>query len=253
MMRHEEFAACLFQDACPSGLHTWNGSDPAQRFAVYRNNVAASLIEALADTFPVTQALVGDAFFRAMARVFVRAQPPQSPLLVFYGERFPDFIQGFQPASSLPYLADLARLEMAYVKAYHAADAAPLALTELAQLLGDESCLARVSFTLHPSVQLVRSRYAVVSLWAAHQDDATSTSARLKTIDSQNAEAALLMRQGLDVAVIPIEQGAAEFIDNLHNHHRFAAAANTATPFNLGDALELLLRCAAITHFTLQE
>jgi hypothetical protein len=251
MMRHDEFAACLLQQTCPQGLHTWNGSDPVQRFAVYRNNVAVSLIEALADTFPVTLALVGDAFFRAMARVFVRAQPPQSPLLVFYGERFPDFTEGFQPASSLPYLADLARLEMAYVKAYHAADAAPLALTELAQLLGDESSLARVSFTLHPSVQVVRSRYAVVSLWAAHQDEATSS--RLKAIDTQSAEAALLMRQGLDVAVIPIEQGAAEFIDNLHNHHRFTAAANTATPFNLGDALELLLHSAAITHFTLQE
>lgn len=251
MMRQDEFAACLLQEACPPGLHTWNDSDPAQRFAVYRNNVAVSLIDALADTFPVTQALVGDEFFRAMARVFVRAKPPHSPLLVFYGERFSDFIQGFQPASSLPYLADLARLEMAFVKAYHAADAAPLALTELAQLLGDESALTRVSFTLHPSVQLVRSRYAVVSLWAAHQDDATAT--RLQAIDSQSAEAALLMRQGLNVAVIPIEQGAAEFIDNLHNHHPFAAVANTVTPFNLGDALELLLRCGAITHFTLQE
>jgi hypothetical protein len=24
---------------CPSGLKTWNGSDPSTRFAVYRNNV----------------------------------------------------------------------------------------------------------------------------------------------------------------------------------------------------------------------
>lgn len=251
MMSHAEFAACLLQQACPSGLRTWNGSDPAQRFAVYRNNVAVSLIDALADTFPVTQALVGDEFFRAMAGIFVRAQPPQSPLLVFYGDGFPDFIQDFQPACSLPYLADLARLEMHYVKAYHAADAAPLALSELAGLLGDESALARVSFTLHPSLQLVRSRYAVVSLWAAHQEQATST--RLKAIDTQSAEAAMLIRQGLDVAVISIEQGAAEFIDNLHHQQSFAAAANTATAFDLGEALALLLRCAAITQFTFQE
>lgn len=251
MTSHDEFAACLLQQTCPQGLHTWNGSDPAQRFAVYRNNVTISLIDALADTFPVTLAMVGDEFFRAMARLFVHAEPPRSALLVFYGERFPDFIQGFAPAAELPYLADLARLEIHYVKAYHAADAAPLALPELAGLLGDESALARVRFTLHPSLHLIRSRYAVVSLWAAHQGaDPTS---RLGVIDTHHGEAAIVMRQGLAVAVIPIEQGAAEFIDNLHNHYSFAAAANTATAFNLGDALELLLRCTAISHFTLQE
>ena len=37
---------------CPSGLCTWNGSDPARRFAVYRNNVVVSLIDALADIVP---------------------------------------------------------------------------------------------------------------------------------------------------------------------------------------------------------
>ncbi|MEO8121927.1 MAG: DNA-binding domain-containing protein, partial [Rhodoferax sp.] len=55
---------------CPSGLKTWNGSDPGTRFAVYRNNVMVSLIDALADTYPVVQELVGEEFFRAMARVF---------------------------------------------------------------------------------------------------------------------------------------------------------------------------------------
>ncbi|HSO45483.1 MAG TPA: DNA-binding domain-containing protein, partial [Rhodoferax sp.] len=38
---------------CPGGLTTCNGSDPATRFAVYRNNVTVSLIDALADTYPV--------------------------------------------------------------------------------------------------------------------------------------------------------------------------------------------------------
>lgn len=251
MTTQDEFAACLLQQACPQGLRTWNGSDPAQRYAVYRNNVRLSLSEALADTFPVTQAMVGEEFFRAMAHSFVCAEPPKSPLLVLYGEHFPDFIQGFAPAAGLPYLADLARLEMRYVKAYHAADAAPLALSELASLLGDESALPGVHFTLHPSLQLIRSRYAVVSLWAAHQDAAPA--GRLGSIDVESGEAAILIRQGLDVEVIPIEQGAAEFIDNLHNHYGFAAAAQTATAFDLGAALELLLRCTAITRVTLQE
>lgn len=79
-------AALLDPDApCPVGLTAWNGSDPARRFAVYRNNVVVSLIDALAATFPVTLELVGEEFFRAMAGVFVRAVPPTSALLAEYG------------------------------------------------------------------------------------------------------------------------------------------------------------------------
>lgn len=57
---------------CPSDLKAWNQSDPTQRFAVYRNNVIVSLCDALASTFPVVQALVGEDFFHTMARDFVR-------------------------------------------------------------------------------------------------------------------------------------------------------------------------------------
>ena len=253
MTPHEQFAHCLLQEAfaCPPGLRSWNGSDPAQRFAVYRNNVTVSLTDALADTYPVTQALVGEEFFRAMARLFVRAAPPRSPVLALYGHGFADFIEGFAPAASLPYLADLARLEMLYVQAYHAADATPVPLAELAGLLGDENALAGVRFTLHPALQLLRSNYAVVSLWAAHQEQAAVDS--LSAVEPNRGEAALLMRQGLAVEITLIEAGAAEFIDNLRSNATFAAAADTATSFDLGAALALLLRCGAITHFTTQE
>ena len=67
---------------CPPGLTTWNSSDPATRFAVYRNNVVCSLVDGLAAAFPVVQALVGEDFFRAMAAVFVRRAPPRSPVLL---------------------------------------------------------------------------------------------------------------------------------------------------------------------------
>ena len=68
-----DWAAALLdpERPAPPGLRAWNGSDPARRFAVHRNNVVASLVSALADGFPVVQALVGEEFFRAMAAVFV--------------------------------------------------------------------------------------------------------------------------------------------------------------------------------------
>src|SRR6266545_6393061 len=83
------------------------------RFAVYRNNVLAGLTSALAARFPVVQRLVGNEFFRDMARVYVTVEPPRSPLLMHYGETFAAFIDGFEPAAPIPYLGDIARLEMA--------------------------------------------------------------------------------------------------------------------------------------------
>lgn len=53
MSHQQAIAAALLDPAhpCPPGLTAWNGSDPAHRFAVYRNNVIVSLVDALADTF----------------------------------------------------------------------------------------------------------------------------------------------------------------------------------------------------------
>jgi len=253
MSIHAAFAAALInpQAECPSGLASWNGSDPAQRFAVYRNNVLASLIGALVDTYPVCQAMVGEAFFRAMAAQYVHTEPPASPVLVNYGETFADFVASFAPASGLPYLADLVRLEWCYVQAFHAADATALPLTELACLLGDESRLARVSFSLHPSLQILRSPFAVVSLWAAHQT--AEPAAVLQSIHPLQPESAVLLRQDLAVQVIRVEEGAAQFIENLALGASFAAAVRSTTSFNLAVALEVLLRAAAITDFRVQE
>ncbi|MEO7464620.1 MAG: DNA-binding domain-containing protein [Nitrosospira sp.] len=188
----------------PSGIVTWNGSDPHKRFAVYRNNVIVSLVDALAGTFAVTQALVGDIFFRAMAREFVRAFLPHSPVLAFYGRNFPAFIAGFPAAATLPYLPDVARLEMAYVEAFHAADATPVAPKALQRVLNDPESLPQLRLALHPSLATICSSFAIVSLWAAHQGLADIT-----TINPAMPENAWVLRAGLAVQVYACRQATA--------------------------------------------
>ena len=91
----------------------------------------SALIGAIEARYPVTRRLVGDEFFRAMARAYVAEEKPRSPVLIHYGADFPDFVARFEPAREIAYLADVARLENAWVEAYHAAEAAPLALAAL--------------------------------------------------------------------------------------------------------------------------
>lgn len=147
----------------PPGVTAPAPEEAARRFAVYRNNVVHGLTQALVRRFPVVERLVGPAFFAAMARVFVAAHPPRTPVLLRYGDAFPGFLAGFPPVAHLPYLADVARLELARGAAYHAADAAPLDPEAL------RTAGPRTRLRLHPSLRLLRSDWPVVAIWAANQ------------------------------------------------------------------------------------
>lgn len=242
------FAEALLdpEQACPPGLITWNASDPARRFAVYRNNVIVSLVDALADTFAVTQDLVGEAFFRAMARVFAYANPPTSRLLVFYGETFPDFIERFPPAASLPYLADVARLEFLRLRAYHAADVAPVRREDIVAVLADQEKLPDLGLALHPSLAVLDSAAAVVALWAAHQGIGD-----LATLVPDVPETALIVRGGLDVEVMSIPRASGVFIAAVKRGatlgDAMAAAQSVDPDFDATLPLALLIQKSAIT------
>ena len=153
-----EFAAALLDPAAPvpDGI-VGPGRRPApRRFAVYRNNVTSALANAVAGSFPAVRRIVGEDFFRAMARDYVRAEPPTSPVLHDYGTTFPDFIARFAPAAPLPYLPDVARIERRWFEAYHAEEADPLPPAALSGL--GEAELPGLTFTMHPSLRLVGSR-----------------------------------------------------------------------------------------------
>jgi hypothetical protein len=247
-------AALLAPDAvCPPGLTTWNGSDPEKRFAVYRNNVVVGLVDALADSFPVTQELVGVEFFRAMAREFVRRAPPRSPVLALYGAGYAEFIEAFPSAAGLPYLADVARLELLRVQAWHAADADAVTPQRVAAVMADMDGLPEARLTLHPALFLLASAHAVVSLWAAHQ--AESPALALAAVDPAQAETALVCRNGLDVEIRRIDPGEAAFIGGLQQGRSFAAAAAQAMAidgsFDPVPTLALLMRAGAITGITI--
>ena len=233
----------------PSGLITCNGSDPTLRFAVYRNNVMVSLIDALADTYPVVQRLVGEDFFRAMARVFAQANPPRSAVMASYGQDFADFVEAFPPAASVPYLADVARLEMARVLAYHAADLAPIETRVLQAALADPEQLVSLQLVLHPSLHVLASRFSVASIWAAHQTDGSDP-----CVDPDVAQTLLVYRDALEVVFLAVAPAVAAFVIALQSGQTLSDAADAAsrveTDFDLTSALALLLRLQLITHIT---
>ncbi|PQZ95217.1 MULTISPECIES: DNA-binding domain-containing protein [Pseudomonas] len=232
---------------CPDGLFSSNGADPASRFAVYRNNVHSSLIQALAAAYPVTLRLVGDEFFRAMAGRYVQACPPDSPLMSEYGDTLAEFIQGFEPANSVPYLADIARLERLRVRAYHAPDCLPLDQQAVLQTLQGQTDPGALRLQLHPSLATLDSAYAVVAVWAAHQ-----TEGAIATLNPWHAQHALVVRHGLEVKVFAIDRGCVTFINSLADgaslEESVEQALDASAEFDLHQCLALLISHHAITH-----
>jgi Putative DNA-binding domain len=138
---------------------------PADRLSIYRNTSRIALTNTLRLNYPAVQRLVGEDFFAAAADIFITKDPPRMAWLDFYGAAFPEFLERFKPAASLPYLPDVARLERAVSLALHAADAKGLAPAELADL--PQSAQSSVSFVPHPSVGLLSSKYPVDAIWRA--------------------------------------------------------------------------------------
>ncbi len=251
--RQREFAAALLNPdtPVPHGLVGPDREPSKGRFAVYRNNVVAGLVEALKAAFPAVCRVVGDEFFAAMARIYVALEPPRSPIMLDYGATFPDFIGMFEPAERVPYLADVARIERAWAEAYHAAEGSPIEPARLATI--DSRSLPRVSFTLHPSVRLVRSSFPAVQIWLMNIDGGVPAALDI----FGGGENALVIRPVAEVEVRRVPAGAATFILSLAAGETVADATTLALDenprFDLAGALRDLFAIHAIVGWNMRE
>ncbi len=234
----------------PAAIGEKDGVPAKRRFDVYRNNVAMGMIEALRATFPAVDQLVGAEFFAASARVYLERQPPSSPLLFRYGGTFADFLDGFPPAASTPYLGDVARLEWARLQAYHAKDSDPLPIETLSSFLQDENGEAldvgELRFTLHPSLTLLSSRWPVASLFAASTGQGSS-----EDVDMNRPERAVVVRPSLAVDTRSLSEGVFTFMKALHENATLQQAASLATEiadgFDLSEHLQGLFAIGAVS------
>jgi hypothetical protein len=207
--------------ATPTSVAGPKSKGVVNRYNVYRNNVTVSLINALAAVFPATLRITGVDFFRAMARFYVRAIPPNSPLLFDYGRDFPDFIERYEYAQSLPWLPDVARIERAWLDAYHAADIRPLMSGDLAAIPSER--LPDTVLKPHPATRVIRSRFSAVTIFTASRSDGPAS--RVEVVEPEDA---LLTRPALDVEVRKLPPGGAIFVSCLITGESLGAAASAA-------------------------
>jgi hypothetical protein len=210
--------------------------------------VVVGLIDALKANFPAVCRIVGEEFFRAMTRAYVSRHPPASPILHDYGAGFADFVAGFAPTASLPYLADIARLERAWLEAYHSAEREPLSPACFAALPVDQ--VSELRFELHPSLRIARSRFPAITIWNMNVSDGVPGPVDLDA----GGEDALILRAAADVEVRMMAPGGAEFISTLASGRSLGAAMKSAlqasNSFDLAADLTALIDAGAFTAVT---
>jgi hypothetical protein len=220
------------------------GKSAERRYNIYRNNVIVSLIDALAAIFPATLRITGPEFFRAMARFHIRATPPSSPLLFEYGHDFPAFIERYEYARDMPWLADVARLERAWLDAYHAADEPPLAKEALSQV--PPELLGCLRFRRHPAARLVCSNYPVVDIFNANRSDAA-----VGKIAAATAQSALITRPAFDVELRGLPKDAEVFLSRLLEGGSLEVAAASAfevsSEFDLASTISMMIEAGVFT------
>jgi putative DNA-binding protein len=213
-----------------------------RRYDVYRNNVVVKLIDTLAAIFPAVERITGKEFFRAMARFYVRRNPPRSPLLFEYGGTFPNFIASYEYAQGMPWLADTARIERAWLDAYHAADAQPFEARHLQAIQPEE--LAEARLFAHPAMRIVTSSHPAFTIFSMNRGGAIAGA-----VEDVRPEDTLITRPGLDVQVMQLGPGVAEFLAALASGVRFGAASetllNTQPDFDLAGAIATVISSGA--------
>ena len=184
---------------------------PEKRLEIYRHNVFTTLTSALRDLYPVTESIVGAPFFTHLAEQFIRDTPSRSGDLNIFGGEWSDFLCGRAGVDNLTYLPDVAALEWAWHRAFHAAEYPPFDLSKLASVPRDQHGALR--FILHPSVSLIASSYPIVRIWQVNQSGYDGDMA----IDWEApGDSVLVIRDDVEIKIEAMPQASFNFLCALH-------------------------------------
>lgn len=223
LLEHQQaFAAALTGDAAALTALVIGDVIPAERrVQVHIDQVQSRLLDTLAGTFPVTRALVGEAFFAQTARGFLAAELPRSPVLAEYGAGFPTFLAAQPDLGGHNYLPDIAAFEWALQHAAWVDDAELLLPADLP----DPDEAARLVLPLHPSVQRLSTPFPVAEIWQVHQPDAPHVQ-RIEM--SGGAERLLIWRHGIEPCWRKLDLGEDRLLAEIGNGAPLGMAAMAA-------------------------
>ena len=112
------FAKDIINNQARGAYLQQQGFNRADLIQIYSNNYITSLTNVLKASYSCIVRLVGNDFFKFVAREYIAKHPVKTGNIQEYGAEFTNFINNFEPCNSLPFLTDIAKLEYAYEVCY---------------------------------------------------------------------------------------------------------------------------------------
>ncbi len=146
------FIACLQKGPAhfPEDLFSENPDRALLGLKAHANTVSHARLVALENAYPKLHDHMGHEPFHAISRDYIEQDHILTCDMNNIAADFADFLakRGFSETE-----VDLARIEWAWIKSYHSAEAEPLALQDIATL--DEEGLLGLEISAHPAMRLI--------------------------------------------------------------------------------------------------
>ncbi len=139
------------------------------RLGIYADAYRLRIIEALANSYPILKALLGDDLFEQAARLYIDQCPSTFRNMRWVGDQMSAHLQANYP--QYPIAAEMATFEWALGLAFDAEDTPILGLQDLASIPPEN--WAELTFKFQPSMQLFTFKYNVLRVWQALNTEET--------------------------------------------------------------------------------
>lgn len=146
------FIACLQKGPAhfPDELFAEDANRALLGLKAHANTVSHARLVALENAYPKLREHIGHEPFHAISRDYIDQDHILTCDMNSIAADFGDFLTKRAIGETE---VDLARIEWAWIKSYHSAEAAPLALNDIATL--DEESLLGLAITAHPAMRLI--------------------------------------------------------------------------------------------------
>ncbi|MCF6288386.1 MAG: DNA-binding domain-containing protein [Proteobacteria bacterium] len=176
---------------------------PEQQVAVYQNNVRGALQSCLEQIYPVCRTILGEGYFKQLAKGYIQNHPSRHANLNNYGDAFAAFVlqqcQQRPELAEFAYLSDLVKLEWRYHQVYYAKSSPQFDFETFTNLTEQQQ--AHSTFKLVPSFQFVASDYPILSIFQMNQ----AVTQEHKTVSFKAENVGVFRRQNR-IEVFELEQ-----------------------------------------------
>ena len=201
-----------------SGTLAHDAATARIRLGAYTGGYPVRLEEALAEAYPALRHVLGEETFRGVVMRYLPVAPAGIYNLNDVGTPLPVWLASDDVARAVPYAPDLARLELAVQRAFHATLLSPFDATALAAWEPDDWDRAIVRF--QAGVALVRSAWPIHDVWQAR----TQPRHGIDIVVERRPQDVLVARAGFGVAATVTPPDEAMLLERLLAGERLGMA-----------------------------